>query len=60
MLVRMAGSAITLRLADVVDAEVRQFAADMGVPTTAALSVLVVEALIARGRHGGAGTKDDE
>ena len=59
MLVCMAGSAITLRLADVVDAEVRQFAADMGVPTTAALSVLVVEALMARGRHGGAETKDE-
>lgn len=56
-LVRMAGSATTVRFADEIDAEIRKFAASMGISFTAALSVLAVEALTARGLHEAAEAK---
>lgn len=54
------GPATTVRFSVVIDAEIRRFAEDLGISFTAALSVLAVEALTARGLHGGEGTKEGE
>lgn len=57
----MAIVATSIRFDSVVDGEIRQFAATMGITYTAALHVLVVEALMARGLHkeAGEGAKDE-
>jgi len=49
----MAGVPKTVRFAPEVDAEVQRLADKIGLSFNAALSVLVVEALEARGLHGG-------
>lgn len=46
------GPATTVRFSVTIDAEIRRFAEDLGISFTAALSVLAVEALTARGLHG--------